>query len=178
LSGTKKSGTREIPGRTSVSSCSILPPVSRFWLERPVILWPGRARFDTKPDPIGSATPIMTIGIESVLSATARVDCEPPAMITSGRSATSSVASSRKRSGRPSVERSSRTRLRPSTQPRSRSASTQACQPGTAAGSSTATRATGDCARAAIGQPRAAPQSELMRSRRFRSCRRPPASRR
>jgi hypothetical protein len=77
----------------SIASHLLVMPSS--YCNRPVRLPPGRDKLATKPETIGSATPAKTIGIVLVsgcMAAVAGVDC---VMITSGCSATSSLASKR-----------------------------------------------------------------------------------
>jgi hypothetical protein len=69
----------------------------------PVTLPPGRPRLVTKPSATGSKLPTITIGMVRVAAMAARVAPEPPAMMASQRSATSSRASTGIRSMRPSA---------------------------------------------------------------------------
>src|SRR3954451_5063222 len=91
--GLAKSAARVRFGAISLSIASHLPVIPSSYCNKPVRLPPGRDKLATKPDPIGSATPAKTIGIVLVSgfrAAVAGVDC---ARITSGRNATSSLAS-------------------------------------------------------------------------------------
>ena len=82
-------------GAISLSIASHLPVMLSSYCNRPVRLPSGRDRLATKPEPIGSATPAKTIGIVLVSSCMAAVAGVDAVMITSGCSATSSLASKR-----------------------------------------------------------------------------------
>ena len=118
--------TRVIWGATSFSNSSHLPAIGASLTATPVALPPGRERLATKPLPTGSLTFVKTIGIVRVSASRAASTGPPTLMMTSGFSATSSLALVRIRS-RPSPEnRCSIVMLRPSNQPSSRRPSTRA----------------------------------------------------
>ena len=76
-------GTRESCGITSFRSSSRLAPNSWMSSDTPVVLPPGRARFETNPDRIGSPTPVRIIGTVRVACCAARAGSLPNAAITS-----------------------------------------------------------------------------------------------
>jgi hypothetical protein len=156
----------------SRSSSSRLAARSVTWVDRPVILPPGRARLATRPSPTGSRPSANTMGMADVarLSAGTAV---PAVTMTSGLRRTSSLAISTSRSLRPSAQRYSSATVWPSIQPSSRSRCTRAAVHGA--------HTDGDvvptipmvgsfpvpCAVAAIGHATAAPPSAVMNSRRL-----------
>ena len=85
------------------------------------MLPPGRARLATNPEPTGSLSNAMTMGIVTVASLAGRVDAGPAVTMTSTLRRTSSAASSGRRSSFPSAYRHSMTMFFPSTYPSSRS---------------------------------------------------------
>src|SRR6266498_3489703 len=60
-------------GAISLSNSIHLPPSEPSILRNPVTLPPGRARFATKPEPIGSETTAKTIGMVRVCCSSAAV---------------------------------------------------------------------------------------------------------
>ena len=84
-------GPQEAPGAqerlaaptTPRKSSRRLPTISVNWLDRPVILPPGRARLATRPVPRGSATATKTIGMTDVACFAARTGGVPVATMTS-----------------------------------------------------------------------------------------------
>ena len=71
--GLRSTKTGLIAGAISSNISNSLPPKSRDRFVVPVILPPGRERLATRPAPIGSATPTMTIGIFCVAERAATV---------------------------------------------------------------------------------------------------------
>ena len=91
---------------------------------------PGRARLVTNPEPTGSESCAMTMGIVEVASLAARVAVGPPVTITSTLRRTSSAASAGRRSGFPSARRHSTTSFFPRhTQARAGHAGIPRCGP-------------------------------------------------
>lgn len=86
----------------------------------PVTLPPGRARLAARPTPTGSKEIDTTIGSVLVKRLMAKAPVLSEAMATSGFQATSSAATTGRRSGFASVQKCSIARLRPFTQPSSR----------------------------------------------------------
>src|SRR5262245_38383538 len=64
VSGLNKNPTLVRRGTISFSSPNHFPPSDPSILTKPVTLPPGRARLGTKRLPIGSETPVNTIGID------------------------------------------------------------------------------------------------------------------
>ena len=73
VSGFQRTATRVSRGIVSLSSCSRLALSSVGIIESPVTFPPGCARFATRPDPTGSATSAMTMGMVDVARLAARV---------------------------------------------------------------------------------------------------------
>jgi hypothetical protein len=153
----------------------LLPTVNSK-LVNPVIFPPGRARFGTKPLPIGSITCTKTIGGRFSRNKAATTGVLV-ARIRSGPRLTSSAASlGRRLPSRGAHRYSSRTFL-PSVQPRSRSPASNALTRISASGSlgdianSTPTNFNRllCCACAASGHAAAVPPRNVMKSRRLRS---------
>jgi hypothetical protein len=96
--GVERTATRVSFGTTSLSNCSRLALSSTFMSERPVMFPPGRAKFATKPDPTGSLTMAMTIGMVVVAFFKDCVATVESATITSTLPWTSSATSSGTRS--------------------------------------------------------------------------------
>jgi len=71
VSGFHRTTTRVSRGIASLSSCSRLAPSSAVIRDSPVTFPPGRARLATKPEPAGSATRAMTMGMVDVAPITA-----------------------------------------------------------------------------------------------------------
>ena len=115
VSGFMNTAKIRMPGMSSSSSCSRLPPISVPWGVMPVTFAPGRFRLLTMPAPIGSPTLTKTIGVVAVAACAAWAANVPkPATITSGLVRTSSAASCGRRSERPSAERKSKIKFLPS----------------------------------------------------------------
>ena len=98
----------------SRSNSTLFPAVSAARLEKPVMFPPGRARLCTRPEPTGSATAAMTIGMVVVACFAANAHGVKVATITSTGSRASSLASSGNRSVFPSAERTSKAKFCPS----------------------------------------------------------------
>ena len=115
-----RTATRESLGTISFRSSSCFPLISGASVDNPVMFPPGRARLATNPFPTGSKSNAMTIGIVTVASLAARVDCGPAETMMSTLRRTNSAASARRRSIFSSAYRSSTTVFFPSTYPSSR----------------------------------------------------------
>ena len=155
----RKTPTLVNPGAICFSSSSHFAAIPYSNRMKPVALPPGRARLSTKPAPTGSATPANTIGMVRVsLSNDARAGVEL-ARMTSGASATNSVADFRMRSASPSPKRVSICTLRLSVQPNcskcARKVVKRACASGSSAAIAISTQIrlarSGCCARPASG---------------------------
>src|SRR6266480_98627 len=101
-------------GRILCRSSTDLPTTSPYILAIPVMFFPGCARLTMKPDPIGSVAGHITMGMVDVARWAAAMVGVAIATITSGRRATSSIASESRRSIRPSAPLASMARLLPS----------------------------------------------------------------
>ena len=97
LVGLKKTATREAFGAISLRSSSFFPLSSGATLLGPVTLPPGRERLSTSPILSGYDEVVITMGIALVACFAARIACVPDATMTSGLSATNSVARPGKR---------------------------------------------------------------------------------
>src|SRR6516165_321791 len=117
-----------MPGAISRSISSHLPAIDASKLVKPVMLAPGCAMLATSPLPSGSETWTKTIGIVSVALCRASPLGVVCATITSGESATSSLARAATRSELPAAQRWSMRRLRPLTHPK---ACRPSCSPAT-----------------------------------------------
>ena len=102
LFNSPKTATRESFGIIYFRSSSCLPLISGDRFERPVIFPPGRARLATNPEPTGSLSFAITMGIVAVASLAGRVAAAPAVTITSTLRCTNSAA----RLGRRSRSRS------------------------------------------------------------------------
>src|SRR6516165_7450622 len=80
-----------MPGTSSANSSISLALRSTETAERPVILPPGRARLAMNPEPTGSPTPAMTMGMVDVARRAAIVAAVAHATVTSTLLLTSSV---------------------------------------------------------------------------------------
>src|SRR5947208_16647179 len=115
-----RTATRESLGTISFRSSSCLPLISGERVDSPVMFPPSRARLATKPEPTGSLSHAMTIGLVPVAPLAGRVAVGPLDRMTSTLRRTSSAARSGSRSNFPSAHRYSMTMLFPSTYPSSR----------------------------------------------------------
>ncbi len=93
--------TRARLGTISASSAICLALSSGTCVDNPVTLPPGRARLATTPEPTGSLSCPMTMGISLVAFIAGRVADEPPETITLAGNATSSAASAGMRARTP-----------------------------------------------------------------------------
>jgi len=143
-----------------------------------VVLPPGRDKLSTIPVPTASGTNTNTIGTVRVACCIALMLCGADVRMTSGASATSSVAYLRKRSASPAAHRTSMLTLRPTAQPTScrpcRNAATRLCPSGSSAAKCMSTpmrrmRSRACCARAARDHAATAPPRSVMNSRRLRA---------
>src|SRR5262249_33929733 len=96
--GNRRSPTRASLGTASLSISSLLVISSGAKLAFPVTLPPGRARLATKPNPTGSPTFVITMGIVVVALLAANADGPVPTTNKSTLRRTKSVASSCRRS--------------------------------------------------------------------------------
>src|SRR5688572_4358645 len=64
-------------GTTCLRSSNCFPAISGLRVDNPVILPPGRARLPANPDPTGSSSNVIIIGIVEVASLTGRVTVGP-----------------------------------------------------------------------------------------------------
>src|SRR5262245_62101123 len=136
----------------------------------PVRLPPGRARLATRPSLTGSSVAMKTIGIEVVANLAAS-DAPATVLITATCLRTKSAANSGSRSTWFSVQRYSIARFSPSMypasfRPRRNARSRSPIVSGADIPRIPITGTPGCCARAASGQPAAAPPSSVMSSRR------------
>ena len=115
--------TRESLGTMSFRISSCLPLISGAKFDNPVMFPPGRARLATKPDPTGSPSLPMTMGIVTVASLAERVAAGPAVTITSTLERASSAARLVTSFDLPSPNRYSITIFFPSKYPSSRSPS-------------------------------------------------------
>src|SRR5262245_9626670 len=92
FSGSKITSALERSGVISLSSSSHFPVVAWSMLVNPVMLPSGRAKFETKPRSIGSATLTNTIGTVRVACRSSNMTCVVSARITSGAILSSSAA--------------------------------------------------------------------------------------
>ncbi len=162
-----KIANRRRPGTTSRKSSSCLAARSVCWIDRPVMLPPGRASEATRPVPTGSPAAAKTMGMTGVACLAATTKAVPEVTMTSTLSRSNSAAISAARSVRPSAQRYSIATVRPSIQPSSRSRCTNAanhwpCDEGVP---ETRNPMVGSfpacCARAASGHAATAPQSSV-----------------
>src|SRR4249920_183111 len=63
VAGLNSNATRTVRGAISFNSCTHFPPSAGSLIMKPVMLPPGCAIFAAKPLPIGSDTPVNTMGI-------------------------------------------------------------------------------------------------------------------
>ena len=117
VAGLKRSATCTVRGAISFNSSTHLPPSVGSLTVNPVTLPPGCVKFATKPLPIGSDTPVNTMGIVRVSRARAPITGVVTPRIASGRRSTSSFANVLILSASPAVQRASIRRLRPSVHP-------------------------------------------------------------
>jgi hypothetical protein len=111
---------RRRAGTSSRASWRRLPGRSASWVDRPVMLPPGRARLATKPLPTGSFERAKTMGMVEVTRFAAMIPA-PAVNMTSTLSRVNSAAICVKRSSRLSAQRYSMLMVRPSIHPSSRS---------------------------------------------------------
>ena len=93
VTGLKRSATCTVRGAIAFNSSTHLPPSVGSLTVKPVMLRPGRVKFATKPLPIGSDTPVNTMGIVRVRGRAPITGVVTP-RIASGRRSTSSFPTS------------------------------------------------------------------------------------
>ena len=89
---------RKSRGATSFRSSRRFPASSGAIWDKPVMFLPGRARLATNPEPTGSLSSAITMGIVTVAALAGRVDAAPAVTIASTLRRTSSAARSGSRS--------------------------------------------------------------------------------
>jgi hypothetical protein len=82
----------DLAGETSLRSSNRFGPSSAFWVDKPVMLPPGRARLATRPVPTGSPITAGTIGMTEVACCAAATSAVPCVTMTSTGSRTNSAA--------------------------------------------------------------------------------------
>src|SRR6516225_10673155 len=117
MSGSRRTATRVTLGATCLRRSSHFPLKLYSNTKKPVALPPGLARLSTMPPPTGSTTPTNTIGKVRLLRCNGATLKVPLARMTSGPSASNSVAYLRARSTSSSPQRVSIRMLPPSVQP-------------------------------------------------------------
>ena len=158
-------------GTTSRKSWSRLPATSVAWIDSPVTLPPGRARFVTKPPPTGSCATAKTMGMTVVARFTVGTAVPNVTMTSTLRRTNSAATSASARGVLPPSDIRSRwcdprsnrvhavvSQRQPSMDPR-----TEVSRPGTRQSAAFPTC----CARAASGHAAAVPPTNVMKSRRL-----------
>lgn len=116
-SGCVKTAIRRAAGRACFSTASRFPAMWPAAFDAPVTEPPGRFRLGTNPEPTGSPTRAITIGIFVFVSMAAWVPGVCSATMTSTLARTNSLASDGSRSSLPSAERTSNAIFWPSRYP-------------------------------------------------------------
>src|SRR4051812_7430982 len=167
FNGFQMTATRRARGTASFSKSSCLMPASGAMLDKPVTLFPERARLAMNLAPIGSADVTITIGMVLVAFIAAAVPAELGQTITSTGMFASSFASAGRLSSVPLPNRSTSLTFLPSTYPSSRIPLRNSSSNGSGRGVRYPTLGALDCAGASVGQNTHALAKAAMNSRRL-----------